>query len=138
MSISSYVNQSCCHTEQAFNLLECIPVAGVFTSVIRAHLGAIQATAGVIVIIAGGIGLFSSTVLTSNQQASEKFKRIIRFGEEHALHGALNVLRGLSVTFIGVMTGGFGNLAMLIPNMTSKFYPLFDYKDATMYSMCQA
>ncbi|MGK5595335.1 MAG: hypothetical protein ACSNEK_08265 [Parachlamydiaceae bacterium] len=134
MSISSSVNQSCRHIEQVFNLLECIPIVGIVSSITRAHLGAMQATAGIVTIIAGGIGLFSTSFLTNNPQTKEMFERVVRFGQDHTLHGALNYLRGQSVAFAGLMTGGMGNVVMVIPNLMNGFEPVFAYRQNTMQS----
>ncbi|KIA76214.1 MULTISPECIES: hypothetical protein [Parachlamydia] len=125
-------SSACNSLETGFNILECVPIVGGFTSAVRTKLGAMQAVAGLVCMVVAGIGIFASNCLR-DQEAKRKFEAVGRFGAEHTLHGALNMIRGATVVFISACTSGIGNVVMLAPNMAKDemFTPFFKYGEFT-------
>lgn len=67
--------------------------------------------------------------LVAKRTTELQYKKVMLMGLDHAVHGALNILRGYGVAFFGVGTFGLGNALMIIPNAIKedKFAPFIGY-----------
>lgn len=107
------------HVEKGFNFAGCIPVASIFSGVLRVTAAKIQAIVGIV--------LLATAALNFLLNPSEKWVNMALLGSEFIFHGALNILRGLGEVLLGCT--GFGSLLLLIPNVCKDdmFSPFFAY-----------
>lgn len=106
--------------EKGFNIAGTVPVASFFSGMIRAIAGKVQMIAGAI------LSVFSYANFLITRQP--RWAYLADVGNEFILHGALNILRGLSEAALCATTIA-GNIALLIPNMSKEemFSPYFTY-----------
>ena len=106
--------------EKGFNITGTIPGVSLFSGLTRAVAGKIQMIAGAIL---STIGLLNFLVTND-----PKWAYMTALGSEFIIHGALNILRGLSEAMLCATTI-VGNIGLLIPNLLKedKFSPYFAY-----------
>jgi hypothetical protein len=106
--------------EKGFNVAGTIPVVSFFSGMVRAVAGKVQMIAGAI------LSAFSyiNFLITKHP----KWAYLADVGNEFILHGALNILRGLSEASLCASTV-VGNVVLLLPNMSKEdmFSPYFSY-----------
>lgn len=111
------INQVSDSIERGFNLAACIPVVGTYSSPGRIVFGASQVMLGSIVQISGLTGLIVSYLNNEKGKVEKEWGKIAELGTEHAIHGALNILRGIGEFFVSLITFSIGNVVLLIPNI---------------------
>lgn len=118
--------------EKGFNIANSVPIVSVFTSPLRAKLGAIQA------VVAGALGLGVTIAIgietlksQPNQDRIRKFGRLQEYAFHHMFHGLLNMIRGVGETIVAVPTMGILNAFTFLPlnlMQTPEFSPIKGYK----------
>ncbi len=128
-SKTALVNKFGTQIEKGFNIAGCLPIVGMFSGAIRATLGKIQAVVGLVLMGTGAIGAICARDATTHA----RYLKLQKLGQEHTLHGVLNVIRGLGEAFTCSAFFGVGNLVFLIPNLSQddKFSPIFKYGTLT-------
>ena len=131
MSNINEFNRACTTVETAFNVCNSIPIVSVVTSPLRAVAGLIQ-------LIAGGITCLGASIAKAieqnrknpNQQVLTNARKFQVYGSQHAIHGALNTLRGVGETMISLPLWGLFSAFLLIPNLSKDpaFSPYHGYK----------
>lgn len=111
---SQTINRVGTRIEKGFNFVGCLPFIGILSGALRASLGKIQAVAGLVLM---GVGAVGTAVSEDSARVQARFNKIFRMGQEHTLHGALNVIRGLAEVFTCAAFFGIGNAIFLIPNL---------------------
>ncbi len=127
--IFAFINRNCTEVEKIFNVVSCIPFIGVIGSAVRMIAGKIQLIAGIILAGVAQIGVLVESRKEGESSLRHKWQALTKLGFEHVLHGCLNVLRGLGETVLATSTLGFGNVALLVPNLINnrEFAPYFTY-----------
>lgn len=106
--------------ETGFNIAGSIPVVSVFSGLIRATIGKIQLIAAMI---------FTGICLLAEHTSKEpkKWNALSTYGIEHMTHGSLNILRGMTESFLGsTIVGSIIPFAIQI-SREEKFDPMFKY-----------
>lgn len=106
--------------EKGFNVAGTIPVASFFSGMIRTIAGKVQMIAGAI--------LSAFSYINFLITRDPKWVYVADVGNEFILHGALNILRGVSEASLCATTI-VGNVMLLIPNLAKDdvFGPYFTY-----------
>ncbi len=132
MSIMKSINKACTVVETGFNVAESFPIISFFSGVVRVKLGVIQAVAGSATSLVGLIGQgIEHCKRSPNKETILSLKKITKYGSEHTIHGALNIIRGLGAAVLGYTTLGFANLFTFLPfnlTRTPKFSPVYAYE----------
>ena len=106
--------------ETAFNVAGSTPFVAIVSGGLRAAAGKIQLLTGLVFGVAGLIGQ-----LTSHNE--RKWENITHVGLENVKHGALNLIRGLAESIVGLTI--VGSLVLLAAQLLSsnRFAPIFKY-----------
>lgn len=103
--------------EKQFNIFGSIPIVGCISGALRAIAGKIQFAAGIII---GAIGLILHVFNKDHQ-------KLFPTGAGHAIHGALNLLRGTVECILGVTLLGSFALLLIQALSTNGFEPTVKY-----------
>lgn len=116
----SQLNANLAKIEKGFNVLGSCPLVAFGSGLVRSSLGAVQFKVG---IVTAGVGLVGQVI----HPQSKKMENITEMGGEQAIHGALNVVRGLGEALAGITI--VGSLIPLTLQLYSKdgFAPRFQY-----------
>lgn len=87
--------------ERFFNYAGTIPVINLVSAPTRAGLGVIQTTAAIGTTILGASAHEICHIVHASEKTTRDWKLIKVAGEEHMVHGVLNVGRGISEIFLG-------------------------------------
>jgi len=119
-------NKICRFGEKVFNVAECIPVVGALTSIGRIQGSYLQEIIAICTIAAGSFTLMAALVSKNNEQKKSSRKLVV-FGAEQLLHGALNTLHGWGALLL--CCTGIGNVFLAIPHLINKdkFGPYVKY-----------
>lgn len=121
------INKASKFIDKAFNYGACIPIVGVGVSQLRMAYGKAQVITGLAILCIGFVGLTISSMNGSKLSTQKNWEKVVMFGSEYTIHGALNIVRGGAETLVGLVTHGFGNPLLIIPNMYRDFNPYFEY-----------
>lgn len=122
------INDVSTKLDQALNIITACPVIGGLGAVARIKYGNVQNVAGI------AIALFASlATCCSKGETRTQWKKVAVFGCEHAIHGALNVLKGVGEGILAVCTYTLGNPVLLIFRIPDNFKPTFQYGEFSQY-----
>lgn len=117
------INESFNEAETCFNVAGSFPIISVPSGVIRAHIGTAQTVVGAALAVIGSMGhVFSD-------RDDKRWLKLVKLGVEHLIQGALNFIRGVGETLLGIYTLGIGNLILMAVQYHSKegFEPILKY-----------
>ena len=120
------VNKNFSNAEEFFNFVGSIPIVGIISGTLRVTAGKVQIVAAII----SGSVLAASSIILDVLHLNYKKKEIeylSRYCFEHALHGCLNVARGM--TEAATSASIFGSIALFVIQSGSRngFNPVFKY-----------
>lgn len=87
------VNRVLTDVETGLNIIDAVPVVGVFSSALRIGAGKIQFAVGASIAF---VGIFGS--LSGNNKHA--WRNVVRLGCDQMLHGALNTIRGIGTLLL--------------------------------------
>jgi hypothetical protein len=87
------VNRVLTDVETGVNIIDAIPVAGVFSSALRIGAGKTQFAVGALISF---VGLFGS--LSGNNKHA--WKNVVQLGCDQMFHGVLNIVRGVGTLLL--------------------------------------
>jgi len=114
------INKTLTKVETGFNLAGSIPIVAIFSGAFRMTLAKIQFIFGAII---GFIGLIGQMI----HNGSKKMEELMKTGERHLVHGALNWGRGLGESLIGLTLIGSAVLGAIQMGSKNKFAPIVKY-----------
>jgi hypothetical protein len=108
--------------ESYWNMADCVPILGMYTGLIRQEAGKYQCMGGLVIAIMGKLA-------ETYNPKSLTVKTIKAFGQEQAVHGVLNAIRGMLTYQLGKGTSGMGNILLVTFAESISTYepPMFKY-----------
>lgn len=128
-SFCCYINKAVSMSERVLNGVNATPLAVFGGGKLRVFLGSKQFTAGVVVCAVSSILWAATTVVGANEKTRATMKNLSKFGAEHTIHGALNVIRGVAETTVQICSFGLATCLLFPINAMNDFNSVFQYGD---------
>lgn len=132
MGAITFINKSCTAVETGFNIAGSLPIIAAKSGALRASLGIIQMVAGSAISLGAALFQVVENFRSHPDQAKLlKLKKVEQYASQHAIHGALNIFRGVAEAACAVATLGILNLVVFLPHNLSQdpeFAPVKRYR----------
>ncbi len=126
------INEKVIDVERAFNVAGSLPVVPRFSGALRANIAVIQTVAGSMLAIISTIAYAVENLKSRpSDELLAKMHLMQKFGAQHAIHGLLNIIRGLAEAALCALTADVGNVFTFLPFNLSmhrgNFHPYYTY-----------